>query len=150
MLNKKLFLAQHISVIKNYHVLLDPSDWTTRHVSEQSSHLDILCLLSVTLIGPITVQITCDLLFWIDHHLLHPIWWRHFTLGKYVCRDSSFLLLNLTICLRRRCYRRFFFIKYDTVLMSCTFRRSVFRQHVVDSVFGHTRFRIWYVDRVDE
>ena len=46
--------------------------------------------------------------FRIDHHLLYPIWWRHFTPGKYVSRDLSFLLLNLTICLRRRCYRGFY------------------------------------------
>ena len=52
-------------------------------------------------------HITCDLLFSDWPHLLHPIWWRHFTPGNYVSRDLSFLLLNFTICPRRRCLRRF-------------------------------------------
>ena len=45
--------------------------------------------------------------FWIDHHPLHPVWWRHFTPRIHVSRDLSFLLLYRTICFRSRCYRRF-------------------------------------------
>ena len=107
MFNKRIFVAQDIAVIKNYHVLLDPSDWSTRHVSEQSSHLDILYLLSFTFIGSITTHNTCDLLFCIKNHLLYPIWWRPLTLGKHVSRDLSFFLLQRTLWLTRRWYRRY-------------------------------------------
>ena len=88
--------------------------------------------------------------FWIGHHPLHPVWWRHFTPRMHVSRDLSFLLLYWTICFRSRCYRRFLFFKYDTDLTPCGFRRRIFRQHVVHCVFGQTGFRIWSVDRVDE
>ena len=74
--------------------------------------------------------------FRIDHHLLDPIWWRHFTTWKYVCRDLSFLLLNLIICLGRRCYRDF-----------CSSSEILFWFYV-DSAGG--LFDNWYVDRADE
>ena len=80
-------------------------------------------------------HITCDLLFSDRHHLLHPIWWRHFTPVKYGSRDlvlspSKFHYLSETSL-----SSTFLFFKYDTVLIPCRFRRIVFRGHVVNSAF---------------
>ena len=88
--------------------------------------------------------------FRMDLHLLHPIWCRDFTSWKHVLQRFvlSFFFQNLSICLRRRCYRRFCSSNmihwFDTMKGSAG---VIFRQHVVHFVFKRSRFRIWYFDR---